>query len=446
MPRSLQEEKGANLAFVVRALRSRNYRLFFSGQLVSLIGTWMTSIATSWLVYRLTGSALLLGLVNFAGQIPAALLTPFAGIYVDRWNRHRLIVWTQALSMLQSLSLAALTLSGHITIGWLLGLNVVEGFINAFDMPGRQSFLVQMIDRREDLGNAIALNSSMVNAARLIGPSIGGIVIAAFGEGWCFLADGLSFLAVIAALLMMKIAPQDHERRQHPPVFDSLREGWRAAVGFAPIRSILLLLSLVCLVGVPYTVLIPIFAGGILRGGPHTLGILMTCSGCGALLAAVWLAARKSVRGLAGVIPAATAVFGAALIAFSLSRTLWISCVLILVAGAGFMIQLASSNTIVQTLVDDDKRGRVMAFFMLAFLGSAPFGSLFAGGFADRFGAPATLRLGGVFCLLGAAWFARGLTEMRALMRPVYRSKGIIPEIASAVQTAEQLQTPPEER
>lgn len=443
MTRALPDER-TGLSLALRALKSRNYRLFFGGQIVSMTGSWMTSVATSWLVYRLTGSALLLGLVNFAGQFPAAVISPFAGIYIDRWDKHRLLLRTQTLSMLQSLALAALTLSGRITIPWLVWLNVIEGVINAFDMPCRQSFLVEMIDRKEDLGNAIALNSSLVNAARLLGPSIGGVVIASAGEGWCFLIDGVSFLAVLAALAAMRLAPRALDRRRHPPVLEALREGWAYASGFAPIRSIMLLLSLVCLVGVPYTVLIPVFAAKILRGGPHTLGLLMTCSGCGALLAAVWLAARRSVRGLGGVIPAATAGFGAALIAFSFSRSLWLSCPLIVLAGAGFMIQLASSNTIIQTIVEDDKRGRVMSFFMLAFLGSAPFGSLFAGSFADRFGAPATLRVGGVCCLLGAAWFARGLPELRRLIRPIYQRMGIIPEIASAVETAEELQSPPE--
>lgn len=268
--RDLPEEK-SGFAFALRALRYRNYRLFFGGQLVSMIGTWMTSIATSWLVYRLTGSALLLGLVNFAGQIPAAILTPFAGIYVDRWDKHKLLLWTQGLSMLQSLSLAYLTFAGRINISWLVALNVVEGLINAFDMPCRQSFLVEMIDKKEDLGNAIALNSSLVNAARLLGPSIGGVVIALTGEAWCFLADGVSFLAVLGALLRMTIVRRERERRQHPPVLQALREGWAYASGFAPIRSIMLLLALVCLVGVPYTVLVPVFARDILKGGPHTL-------------------------------------------------------------------------------------------------------------------------------------------------------------------------------
>lgn len=427
MASMLPEEKTTGLAAALRALGSRNYRLFLGGQLVSMIGTWMTSVATSWLVYRLTGSALLLGVVNFAGLMPAAVLSPVAGIYVDRWDKHRLLVWTQTLSMFQSLGLAALTLSGRITIGWLIALNVLEGFVNAFDMPCRQSFVIEMIDRKEDLGNAIALNSSLVNAARLLGPSIGGVVIAAAGEGWCFLIDAFSFLAVIAALLAMRIARRGRKRRAYPPVLESLREGWAYSTGFPPIRSIMLLLSLVCLVGVPYTVLIPVFAAKVLRGGPHTLGLLMTSSGCGALLGAGWLTARRSVRGLAGTISAAAAVFGCALIAFSFSTVLWLSCALVLVAGAGFMVQLASSNTIVQTIVDDDKRGRVMSFFMMAFLGSAPFGSLFAGGFADRFGAPAALRLGGAFCLLGAFWFARGLPELRRLIRPVYERMGIIP-------------------
>src|SRR6185312_10627310 len=350
------------LAFIMRALRYRNYRLFFGGQIVSLIGNWMTSIATSWLVYRLTGSAWMLGIIGFAGQIPAFVLAPFAGILVDRVNKHRLLVITQTLAMVQSFSLAALTLSGHATIAALIVLNVIDGTITAFDMPLRQSFVVDMIEKKEDLGNAIALNSSMVNAARLIGPSVGGIVIAAAGEGWCFFLDGMSFLAVIAALLAMKVRPAP-ERKRHPggPLAE-MREGWDYASGSIPIRRIILLLALISLVGVPYTVLIPLYAGKILNGGPHTLGLLMTATGTGALAAAIWLASRKSVLGLGRVIPLSAAAFGLGLIAFAFSTTLWLSVPLLLVTGAGFMTQMASSNTLVQTVVDDDKRGRVMSF------------------------------------------------------------------------------------
>jgi MFS family permease len=435
-PAAPAPDDGGRFAFIVRALQYRNYRLFFGGQIVSLIGNWMTSVATSWLVYRLTGSAWMLGLVGFAGQIPSFALAPFAGILVDRVDKHRLLVVTQTLAMLQSFALAAMTLSGRATIKGLIALNVVDGIITAFDMPLRQSFVVEMIEKKEDLGNAIALNSSMVNAARLVGPSLGAVVIATAGEGWCFFLDGASFLAVIAALLMMRLAPRPLKPRHADGALAELREGWDYTVGSRPIRKIILLLALVSLVGVPYTVLIPLFAGKILNGGPHTLGLLMTAVGTGALTGAVWLASRKNVLGLGRVIPIAAAVFGAGLIAFSLSTTLWISVPLLVITGAGFMTQMAASNTIVQTIVDDDKRGRVMSFFMMAFLGTAPFGSLLAGGLAERFGAPRALFLGGVCCLLGAGWFARGLEELREAVRPIYRRIGILPQVTEAVQAS----------
>jgi MFS family permease len=432
--------------FMVRALRHRNYRLFFSGQSISLIGTWMTRIATSWLVYRLTRSALLLGLVGFAGQIPSFLLAPFAGVLVDRWNRHRLLVVTQILAMLQSAALAWLTLAGVITIWQVLLLSLFQGAINAFDMPGRQAFVVEMVERREDLANAIALNSSMVNAARLLGPSIGGVVIAAVGEGWCFFIDAVSYLAVIASLLLMRLAagarrPATTEKK----VLHELREGWRYVAGSAPIRSILLLLAVVSLVGMPYTVLMPVFASTILHGGPHTLGFLMAATGVGALLGALFLANRRTVLGLGKVIPAMAGVFGAGLIGFSLSRSLWLSLILLLVTGLGFMVQMAASNTLIQTLVDDDKRGRVMSFYLMAFMGTAPFGSLLAGGLAHRIGAPRTLLLGGCGCIAGAIWFASLLPKLRERVRPIYVRMGILPEMAEGIASAAELAVPPEQ-
>jgi MFS family permease len=430
--------------FALRALRARNYRLFFGGQSVSLIGTWMTRIATGWLVYRLTGSPFLLGIVGFAGQIPTFVLGPFAGVWVDRWDRHRTLVVTQVLSMLQSFALAALALAGRITIADIVWLSLAQGLINTFDMPARQAFVVQMVDHREDLGSAIALNSSMVNAARLIGPSVAGVIIAAFGEGYCFLVDGVSYLAVIASLLAMRLAPA------HPPaprkaVMHELKEGWQYAMGFAPIRSILLLLALVSLVGMPYTVLMPIFAGKVLHGGPHTLGFLMGASGVGALAAAMALAARRSVLGLGRLVAISAATFGAGLIGFGLSRMLWLSLLLMLITGGSMMQQMAASNTILQTIVQEDKRGRVMSFYSMAFMGMAPFGSLLAGALAGRIGAPRTLMLGGSVCLLGAAAFAFYLPKVRQLVRPIYSELGIIPEIAIAVQSASALRTPPEE-
>jgi MFS family permease len=429
---------------MLRALQYRNYRLFFGGQIVSLVGTWITTTATSWLVYRLTGSAVLLGVVGFAGQFPAFLLGPFAGIVVDRQNRHRLLVATQTVSMLQSFSLAALTLSGHITIGLIVALNIVQGIVNAFDMPGRQSFLIQMIENKQDLGNAIALNSSMVNAARLIGPSVAGIVIAATGEGWCFFIDGVSYLAVIAALLMMRIPRAGRTAGDRPPALQQFREGFAYAFGFAPIRSIIVLLAIVSLVGVPYSVLMPIFAADVFHGGPHTLGLLMTASGCGALAGALWLAARKSVVGLGRVIPSASALFGAGLICFSFAPGLWIAIPFMVVTGFGFMTQMAASNTVIQTIVDDEKRGRVMSFYMMAFLGTVPFGSLISGWLSSRIGAPHTLLVGGICCTAGAAWFARELPAIRRAVRPIYVRMGILPEMATAISSTAELTVPPE--
>ena len=414
---------------MVRALRHRNYRLFFAGQSISLIGTWMTRIATSWLVYRLTGSALLLGLVGFAGQIPSFLLAPLAGVLIDRWNRHRLLVATQVLAMLQSAALAALALSGVITIWHVLALSLFQGLINAFDMPARQAFVVEMVDRREDLANAIALNSSMVKAARLLGPSIGGVVIAAVGEGWCFFGDAVSYLAVIASLLLMRVAPRPRRAVAETRVLHELRAGWVYVAGSPAIRSILLLLALVSLVGMPYTVLMPVFASTILHGGPHTLGFLMAATGVGALLGAVFLANRRSVLGLGKVIPAMAALFGFGLIGFSLSRWLWLSIPLLLATGLGFMVQMAASNTLLQTLVDDDKRGRVMSFYTMAFMGTAPFGSLVAGALASRIGAPHTLLLGGAACIVAALWFASQLPGLRETVRPIYVQLGILPEV-----------------
>ncbi len=419
------------LAFATRALRSRNYKLFFTGQLVSLIGTWMTRIAMSWLVYRLTGSAALLGIVGFASQIPAFVLGPVAGVWIDRWNRHRTVVWTQVLSMVQSLALAGLALAHIITTWEIVLLAFMQGLINAIDMPARQSFVIEMVDRREDLGNAIALNSSMVNGARLIGPAIAGVVVATVGEGYCFLADGISYIAVIVSLLMMYIAAQPL-KKQSRKVLAEIREGWRYVTQSVPIRSILLNLSIISLFGMPYSVLMPIFAAQVLGGGAHTLGFLMASSGVGALIGALSLAARRSVVGLGRRIVITTAMFGAALIVFSLSKLLWLSLLALPVAGYGMMQQMAASNTILQTIVEDEKRGRVMAFYSMAFQGMAPFGSLLAGSVAARFGAPATVVVSGVACLLGSLWFARKLPAIRKVVRPIYIKLGILPDITES--------------
>lgn len=418
-------DRTGGLSHAWRALRAPNFRLFFSGQSISLIGTWMTRIATSWLVYRLTGSAWLLGIVGFMGQIPTFLLAPFAGVWVDRWNKRTVLVWTQALAAAQSLALAALTLSGRVTIHWILALSVMQGLINAFDMPGRQSFLVEMVDDKRDLGNAIALNSSIVNLARLIGPSLAGLVISLYGEGWCFLIDGVSYFAVIASLLMMQLRPAA-VLQSSDSVVQQLREGWQYVTGFLPIRNLLLLFAVVSLMGMPYTVLMPVFASQVLHGGPHTLGFLMGAAGVGALVSAVLLALRKSVKGLLKMVPVSAAIFGAGLVAFGLSHILWLSLALMLLVGFGMMQGMAASNTIIQTLAPADKRGRVMSYYTMAFVGMAPFGSLLAGGLAHVMTASWAVVVTGSCCVLGAAWFWRHMGEVRNAMRPVYRELGII--------------------
>jgi MFS family permease len=408
-----------------RALRSRNYRLFFSGQSVSLVGTWITRIATSWLVYRLTDSALLLGLVGFAGQVPTLLIAPFAGVIVDRRDRHRLLVWTQVLSALQSGALAALAFSGKINVGWILFLQVVQGMINAFDTPARQAFVVQMVEDRADLPNAIALNSTMVNGSRIIGPSIGGIIIAAFGESWCFAIDAVSYIAVILSLLAMRVS---HElpARSGASLLSELRDGYRYVVEFVPVRTALILLAIVSAMGMPYTVLMPVIASNVLHGGAHTLGFLMTASGLGAVAGALYLASRRSVLGLGKVMLVATLTFGCGLIAFGCVRTFWLAMVVLPFIGAGFMVEMASTNTILQTITEERLRGRVMAFYTMAFFGSAPVGSLLAGVAADRIGASATIILGGVACLAAGLWLMTSLPKLRELIRPIYIERGIL--------------------
>ncbi len=410
-----------------RALRHRNFRLFFGGQSISLIGTWMTRVATSWLVYRLTKSSLLLGTVSFAGQIPTFLLAPMAGVIVDRIDRRKVLVWTQALAMLQSLALAWLTLAHRINITEVLVLSSMQGIINAFDMPGRQSFMVKMVEDRADLSNAIAINSSMVNVARLIGPSLAGILIAATNEGWCFLADGISYIAVIASLLMMRVASAT-EPGSRTSMLAQLREGWNYVAGFAPIRTILLLFALLSLMGWPFMVLMPIFAAQVLHGGPHTLGFLMGAVGVGSLISALSLVVRRSVRGLGKMIPIAATAFGAGLICFGLSTNLWLSMALLLLTGFGMMQGLTASNTIIQTLVDEKMRGRVMSYYTMAFVGMAPFGSLLAGALAHLIGAPRTVIVSGVACILGGLWFWTRLPHLRKDMRPIYERMGIIPQ------------------
>jgi MFS family permease len=446
-------EQAGGLRSLGRALAHRNYRLFFGGQGISLVGTWMTRVASYWLVYRLGGppeqAAFLLGLVGFAGQAPTFFLAPFAGALVDHTNRRRMLVDTQVLSLVQSAALAAVAFLGEpgpITIGLVLLLSLCQGGINAFDMPARQAFLVEMIERKEDLPNAIALNSSLVNGSRLVGPSLAGLLIYELGqEGWCFLIDAVSYVAVIAALLAMRVTPRAGPRRR-ARLWRSMREGFVYAFGFAPIRALLLLSALVSFMGMPYSVLLPIFAAELRPdAGAQAYGFLSAAAGFGALAGALYLAARKTVLGLGRVIIAATTAFGAGLIGFALSEVYWLSLAVLLLVGLGMMVQMAASNTILQTIVEEDKRGRVMSFYGMAFLGMAPFGSLFAGALAGVIGPRRTVAVGGLACLAGAAVFALNLPKLRSLVRPLYRRLGILPEVAEGIQQAAELTRPPAE-
>jgi MFS family permease len=413
-----------SFSYAWRALRHRNFRLFFAGQGVSLIGTWMTRMATSWLVYRLTDSALLLGVVGFASQIVPFFLQPLAGAWVERMDRRKLLIWTQVAAAIQSFALAALTLGHVITIGEVVALSAVQGLINAFDAPGRHSFFVQMIEDRNDLGNAIALNSTMVNGARLAGPALAGITIGLAGEGGCFLIDGISFVAVIASLLMMRIKPAQATRTAQN-LFKQMREGWDYVRSFSPIRTILVLFSIVALMGYPYMVLLPIFAGQVFHGGPYTLGWLTAASGLGALVSALSLALRKSVVGLTRAIQISSFTLGLALILFGISHRLALSIVLMGFAGFGMMQTASASNTIIQTLVPEDKRARAISYYAMAYFGSAPIGSLLAGVLAQKIGAANTIIITGAFCLLGSLWFSLQMPKVRAIMRPIYLEMGL---------------------
>jgi MFS family permease len=410
----------------LRALRHRNFRLFFCGQSLSLIGTWMTRVATSWLVYRLTGSTFLLGTITFASQIPSFLLAPVAGVWVDRWDRRRVLLATQVLAAVQSLLLAGLTISGRITVWEIAVLSVFQGLINGVDMPARQSALVLMVEDRADLSNAIALNSTMVNGARLMGPALAGLVIAGVGEGYCFLIDGLSYFAVIASLLAMRMEARAAARAAMS-VFEQLKEGWTYVSTFAPIRTVLITFAIGSFMGVPYTVLMPVFATKVLHGGAHTLGFLMGAMGVGSVGAALTLAARKSVRGLFRAIPAASALFGAGLIGFAFSRSYALSLALMAVTGFGMMFFAAASNTVIQTLVDDDKRARVMSYYTMAYMGASPLGSLLAGALAPVIGAPGAVMLCGAGCVAGAVWYWMRIGKLRLAIRPIYERMGILP-------------------
>ena len=411
------------LPTTLRALRHRNFQLFFGGQLISLVGTWMQNIAQDWLVYRLTGSSLLLGTVAFVSQIPIFLLAPVAGIVADRWNRHRIVIATQTASMVLALTLATLTLGGLIRVWEIMVLASLLGVVNAFDIPARQAFLIDMVGR-DDLLNAIALNSSMFNSARIIGPAIAGILVASVGEGWCFFANGISYIAVITGLLLMRLTKHAALQKKGSPL-ENMVEGFRFARHTAPVRALLLLIGFVSLAAMPYTVLMPIFAGRILHGGARQLGMLMGATGVGALLGALTLASKPSTSGLGKWVWMAATGFGTSLILFSLSRHLWLSLAFLVPTGFGMMVQMGATNTLLQVMVPDRLRGRVMSLYSMMFIGMGPIGALVGGAAAARIGAPWTVAIGGVTCLAGGTIFARRLPAMRAVARQLILAQGM---------------------
>ncbi|MEH1931874.1 MFS transporter [Nostoc sp.] len=407
------------------ALKSKNYQLFFAGQGISLIGTWMTQLATIWLVYDLTKSPLMLGVVGFSSQIPSFFLAPFGGVFVDRFSRYRTLIGTQVLAMIQSLILAGLALTGVIQVWHIIALSLFQGFINALDAPARQAFVPELVEHREDLANAIAINSTMINGARLIGPAIGGLLIARVGTGYCFLIDGLSYIAVIAALLAMQVKPWKNVIPDGNPL-QKVKEGFVYAFSFPPIRSVLLLSALVSFMGLQNTILVPVMAEQVLKGGAETLGFLMAASGVGALTGGIYLATRQTILGIGKLIALAPAILGIGLIAFSLSRFLPLSLFTMLFVGLGTILQIAASNTFLQTIVEDDKRGRLMSLYTMSFLGMIPVGNLLGGLLASHIGASNTLIIDGIACIIGSIIFSRQLPALRKIMRPIYEQKGII--------------------
>ncbi|WP_199688438.1 MFS transporter [Pontibacter oryzae] len=434
----------SRLGDMFRALRSRNYKLFFVGQGISLIGTWMQQVALSWLVYRLTDSVFLLGAVTFSSQIPSFLLGPFAGVLADKFNRHKVLLLTQTLSMVQAFTLAALVLTDTIEIWHVLALSAFLGTINGFDIATRQAFVVELVEKREDMSNAIALNSSMFNMARLAGPPIAGLLIAAVGEGVCILINAVSYLAVLGSLLLMRLKPFEQVQQQRK-VWESLKDGFRYAFGFPPIRALIVIVALLSLFGMPFTVLLPVFARDILHGGANTLGYLMGASGLGALSGALFLAQRKSVEGLGKVIIYTMLLFGCALIAFSFSEVFTLSLLLMLFSGFGMIVTMASCNTLLQTIVDDDKRGRVMSLYATAFMGMAPIGSMLAGSVAEQVGVGYTLAGCGFLCAISVIPFAMNRPKLRQMVQPIYERLGIVPQIASGLQSASNLSSTPSE-
>lgn len=406
-----------------RALRHRNFQLFFGGQLISLIGTWMQNVAQSWLVYRMTGSPLLLGIVGFAGQIPVFIFAPLGGLIADRRRRQHIVIATQTISMLLAFVLAGLTLAHLITVWEIIVLAVLLGTVNAFDIPARQAFLGEMVGR-DDLMNAIALNSSMFNGARVVGPAVAGVLVASIGEGWCFFVNAVSYVAVIVGLLLMKIPAHPREATGASP-YEHIVEGFRFVQSRKPIRALLLLLGCISLFALPYSVLMPVFADRILHGGARAYGILMGCAGIGALGGALTLAMRTGMRGLGRWIAISCASFGAALIAFSFSRSFWLSAILLLPVGYSVMLQTSASNTLLQAMSPDHLRGRVLAVYSMMFMGMAPIGALLAGAVAKHIGAPLTVGLGGAGAIIGAIFFGRILPQFRVEARELLIASGM---------------------
>jgi len=403
------------LPATLRALGYRNFQLFFGGQLISLVGTWMQNIAQAWLVYRITGSSVKLGAVSFCGQIPIFFLAPLGGIVADRYPRRRIVIATQTASMMLAFALAALTLTNTVRVWHVFVLAALLGMVNAFDIPARQSFQVEMVGRA-DLMNAIALNSSMFNASRVIGPAIAGILVAAIGEGWCFFANAVSYIAVITGLLLMKIEDRERAAPGASPLADVI-QGFQFVVRNTPVHAILMLLGVVSLTGMPYTVLMPIFADRILHGGARALGWLMGCAGIGALGGALRLASRTELKGLGRWLPRASFAFGATLIAFAWSRTIWLAASILVPVGFSMMVEMASSNTLLQSMAPDELRGRVMSVYSMVFMGMAPFGALLAGIAAGRFGAPWTVTASGVVCMIAAVIYRSQLSRLRGPAR-----------------------------
>ena len=415
-----------SLSRIFRALRHRNFRLFFVGQGLSMMGTWLQQVAMGWLTYRITGSAWLLGVIAFCANAGFLVFGTWAGVIADRVRRRRALYLTQSLMLAQAVVLTALTALGHIEVWHLIVLALWLGVVSAFDIPVRQSLYVQLVDDRADLGNAIALNSFLVNAARVVGPAIAGLLLAIVSEAVCFGLNALSFVAVIVAVARMRFPREPGPASRGGGWWASWVEGFRYVTGFPPARALLILVAMLAWTIASYSSLMPIYAKDVYDGGPRTLGFLLAAAGAGALLSTGYLASRENVRGLARVIALSAMVAGIAMAAFAYLRILPVALVLMVAMGGGAILAAASANTILQTIVDDRLRGRVAGFYTLAFLGVAPLGNLAAGALAARWSAPAAFAINGVGAALAALWFWRKLPEIRAVLRVAYQKLGII--------------------